>query len=167
MPNAAFSFAQFAFNKTRKIKWSVPLCTSLSYLSADCPVRSSSTLGGKRLDLAKATDDLLLRLATMAPMLLKKSGGRNAPRFAAVCGAMGALLAGWQQLLESSMVENSTGVLAHAALIERISNLHKYFLFPYSDVGEEARQDEKAYEQKRKVIKAFAKSKALANKLGS
>lgn len=125
----------------------------------ECPVDESRTMGGKKLDFTKATDDLMVRITTMAPALLKGAGGPSSPRFAALCSAMGVLLSGWQQHLESAMVESPAAALGHATLIERLTNLHKYFLVPFQDFGPNAKQDEQAYNQQRMTIKAFAKGK--------
>ncbi|XP_026194337.1 rhoptry neck protein 4 [Cyclospora cayetanensis] len=125
-----------------------------------CPIEGSQTAAGKRIDMVKATDDVMLRLATMTPDLLQKSGGPSSARFAALCAGMGAFLSSWQQLLETAMVETAMGPMAHATLIERLANLHKYFLFPFGDINEESKNEEEAYNSRRKAIKSVASSKS-------
>ncbi|OEH77623.1 rhoptry neck protein RON4 [Cyclospora cayetanensis] len=90
--------------------------------------------------------------------LAKRHGPyRRVPTWVEVTG-MGAFLSSWQQLLETAMVETAMGPMAHATLIERLANLHKYFLFPFGDINEESKNEEEAYNSRRKAIKSVASS---------
>lgn len=92
----------------------------------------------RQLDVTKATQDLLFRLALVIFQHIRTTAETKEKldknvRMLAFCASAGAFISAWQQQQQAYVLEDENAPKAHSMLVERLRNMQKYMLKSYDE----------------------------------